>query len=109
VLFSAEFSQMKTPFSSPELTQYSRSQIRTERRKSWPIGARRWLAPIGPPLAFWLKNTYVWLLFFELRPRRIFDPHWAGYLGCTSVSVGFWFRLVRYSGNLLSSRYATVL
>ena len=51
----------------------------------------------------------MWLLLFELRPRQIFDPHWACYLGYISVSVGFRLRLVRYSRNLLSSRDATPL
>jgi hypothetical protein len=55
------------------------------------------------------KDLRVAAIFFELRPRQIFDPHWACYLGYISVSVGFRFRLVRYSGNLLSSRDATPL
>jgi hypothetical protein len=55
------------------------------------------------------KDLSVAAIFFGLRPRQIFDPHWACYLGYISVSVGFRFRLVRYSGNLLSSRDATPL
>jgi hypothetical protein len=55
------------------------------------------------------KDLRVAAIFFELRPRQIFDPHWPGYLGYISVSVGFRLRLVRYSGNLLSSRDATPL
>jgi hypothetical protein len=55
------------------------------------------------------RNLRVAAIFLELRLRQIFDPHWACYLGYISVSVGFRFRLVRYSGNLLSSRDATPL
>ena len=79
-------------------------------KKAWPIGARRRLAPIGPP--FWLlaeKNLRVAAICFELRPRQILDPHRACYLGYILVPVGFRFRLVRYSGNLLSSRDAKLL
>jgi hypothetical protein len=79
-------------------------------QKAWPIGARRWPAPIGSPFGFLAeKDLGVTAIFFELRPRQIFDPHWACYLGYISVSVGFRLRLVRYSGNLLSSRDATPL
>ena len=55
------------------------------------------------------KDLRLAAIFFELRPRQIFDPHWACYLGYISASVGFRFRLVRYSGNLLGSRDATPL
>src|SRR5260221_9427449 len=55
------------------------------------------------------KDLRVAAIFFELRPRQILDPHRACYLGYILVSVGFRFRLVRYSGNLLSSRDATLL
>jgi hypothetical protein len=55
------------------------------------------------------KDLRVAAICFELRPRQILDPHRACYLGYILVSVGFRFRLVRYSGNLLSSRDATLL
>jgi len=61
---------------------------------------------------YWLlaeKDLSVAAIFFELRPRQIFDPHWACCLGYILVSVGFRLDLVRYSGNLLSSCDATPL
>jgi hypothetical protein len=61
------------------------------------------------PIGFWLKNFTCSCYFFELRPRQILDPHRGCYLGYILVSVGFRFRLVRYSGNLLSSRDAKLL
>jgi hypothetical protein len=47
------------------------------------------------------------LLFFESRSRQTFDPHWVRNLGIYLFSVGFRFRLLRSSRNVLSSRYAT--
>jgi hypothetical protein len=55
------------------------------------------------------KDLRVAAICFELRPRQTLDPHRACYLGYILVSVGFRFRLVRYSGNLLSSPDATLL
>jgi hypothetical protein len=61
------------------------------------------------PIGFLAEGITCGCYFFELRPRQIFDPHWACYLGYILVSVGFRLRLVRYSGILLSSRDATPL
>ena len=55
------------------------------------------------------KDLRVAAIFFDLRPRQILDPHQARYLSYILVSVGFRFRLVRYSGILLSSPDATLL
>jgi len=34
-------------------------------QKAWPIGARRRLAPIGSPLAFWLKELRMAAIFLS--------------------------------------------
>src|ERR1700745_4085139 len=70
----------------------------------------RWsreLAPTGP-FGFWLEKIFKCLLFlFESRTRQAFDPHWECYLGNHLLSVGFRFRPLRYSRNVLSRRGAT--
>ena len=43
------------------------------------------LAPIGPPLAFRLKELHVAAIFFELRTRQIFDQFAAGGLEAANI------------------------
>ena len=66
------------------------------------------LAPTGPPFGFWLKKLCVWLLRFLSCVLDKFSIHTGLVISVyISVSVGFRFRLVRYSEKVLSSRDAT--
>jgi hypothetical protein len=71
--------------------------VNCEPQKADRSAQSRELAPTGP-FGFWLEKIFCWLLlFFESRSRQTFDPHWVRYLGYQLGSVGFRFRLNRYS------------